>query len=69
MCATTSSTGCSTGVRSGFVHLPLLPVQAARRPGQLPSMGLQLMTDGVRLALQTALTVATDLRISGGSLG
>jgi pyroglutamyl-peptidase len=57
-----------TEVRSGFVHLPLLPSQAARRPGQ-PSMGLQLMIDGVRLALQTALTVRSDLRTSGGSLG
>lgn len=55
-------------VRSGFMHLPLLPAQAARRPGQ-PSMGLQLMTDGVRLALKTALTVRADLRVAGGSLG
>lgn len=55
-------------VRSGFVHLPLLPVQAARRQGQ-PSMALQLMIEGVRLALKTALTVRHDLHTSGGSLG
>lgn len=57
-----------SGVRSGFLHLPLLPVQAARRQGQA-SMALQIMIDGVRLALQTALTVRHDLHTSGGSLG
>ena len=55
-------------VRSGFLHLPLLPAQATRRPGQ-PSMGLPLMVEGVRLALRTALTVHEDLHTSGGSLG
>jgi pyroglutamyl-peptidase len=55
-------------VRSGFMHLPLLPGQAARRPGQA-SMGLQLMIDGVRLALQTAATVRDDVRVGAGSLG
>lgn len=57
-----------SGVRSGFVHLPLLPSQAARRPGH-PSMALQTMIDGVRLALQVAATVRNDVHTPGGSLG
>jgi pyroglutamyl-peptidase len=56
-----------SGVRSGFMHLPLLPEQAARRPGQ-PSLPLATMIDGVRLALATALATDRDLRSSGGAL-
>lgn len=41
-------------VRAGFMHLPLLPEQAARLPGA-PSMPLALMVDGVREALQVAV--------------
>jgi pyroglutamyl-peptidase len=55
------------GVRSGFMHLPLLPEQAARSPGQ-PSMPLQTMLTGVRIALVSALTTRHDLRSSGGAL-
>jgi pyroglutamyl-peptidase len=56
-----------SGVRSGFMHLPLLPEQAAHRLGQ-PSMPLQTMIDGVRIALATALATDCDLRASGGAL-
>jgi pyroglutamyl-peptidase len=40
----------SSGTRVGFVHLPYLPVQAARHPGR-PCLSLELMTDGIRLLL------------------
>jgi pyroglutamyl-peptidase len=56
-----------TSVRSGFMHLPLLPEQAARVLGQ-PSMPLQTMLTGVRIALSTALATRRDLRSSGGAL-
>jgi pyroglutamyl-peptidase len=56
-----------TGVRSGFMHLPLLPEQAARSIGQ-PSMPLQTMLAGVRIALSTALATRHDLGSSGGAL-
>jgi pyroglutamyl-peptidase len=53
-------------VRSGFMHLPLLPEQA--RAGQ-PSLALQAMTDGTALALLTALRLrGGDLRASEGTL-
>ena len=42
-------------VRGGFMHLPLLPEQAARLAGQ-PSMPLALMRDGVREALRVGLS-------------
>ncbi len=41
----------SPGLRSGFIHLPLLPSQAAGEP----SMALDLMVAGLRLALETTL--------------
>lgn len=41
-------------VRAGFVHLPLLPEQAARQPGQ-PSMPLDWMVVGIRAALAIAV--------------
>ena len=56
----------SPNVRGGFMHLPLLPEQAARHPGTA-SLPLATMVDGVRLALATAWATDADLRQSGGS--
>jgi pyroglutamyl-peptidase len=56
-----------SGVRSGFMHLPLLPEQAARQPGQ-PSLPLQTLLEGVRVALAAASANVSDLRESGGAL-
>lgn len=57
------------GVRAGFMHLPLLPEQAAARATvpTLPSLPLATLVQGVRLALQTAVNIATDLRAGGGA--
>ena len=57
-----------TGVRSGFIHVPLLPEQAARYPGK-PVLALEDQVRGVRLALQVALThQGEDLRAVGGAV-
>lgn len=53
--------------RGGFVHVPWLPEQAARHPGQ-PSMALATMVDGVRVALECAIAVREDVRESGGTI-
>jgi pyroglutamyl-peptidase len=42
-------------VRGGFMHLPLLPEQAARQPAGHASMPLVTMVDGVRAALRIAV--------------
>ena len=58
----------STGVRSGFIHVPLLPEQAERYPGK-PVLALAEQVRGVRLALQVALThQGADLRLAGGAV-
>jgi pyroglutamyl-peptidase len=61
--------GRRRAVRGGFMHLPLLPAQAAARPGQagMPSLPVATLVDGVGLALQTAWTVQHDLREAGGA--
>ncbi len=51
--------------RSGFMHLPCLPEQAAA--GQ-PSLPLATMVEGVGIALTTALAVREDLAVSAGRL-
>lgn len=56
-----------SGTRSGFMHLPLLPEQAIDRAGQ-PSLPLQTMLAGVRIAVATALATDRDLRSSGGAI-
>lgn len=57
-----------TGVRSGFIHVPLLPEQAARYPDK-PVLALDDQVRGVRLALQVALThQGKDLRAVGGAV-
>jgi pyroglutamyl-peptidase len=43
-----------TPVRSGFMHVPLLPEQAMAHPG-LPTMPLADMVHGTRLAIEVAL--------------
>lgn len=55
------------GARGGFVHVPLLPEQAAHRPGQ-PSMALPTQVEALRVLLRTALAVEADLREGGGQL-
>lgn len=56
------------GVRAGFMHLPLLPEQAARLPGQ-PSLPLALMVQGVREALAVGLAhQGPDARRSEGRI-
>ena len=54
------------GVRGGFMHVPWLPQQAARHPGQ-PSMALETMIAGVHAALECALATPQDLRVAGGT--
>jgi pyroglutamyl-peptidase len=53
------------GVRSGFMHLPCLPEQAAP---PTPNMPLATMVEGIALALATALAVHDDLAVSAGRL-
>ena len=56
--------------RAGFMHLPLLPQQAASAQSGQPSMALQTMVEGVRVALDCALKRGgmPDLRMAAGTV-
>lgn len=51
--------------RTGFVHVPWLPDQAAQHWGQ-PSMALDTMVEGLRAAIECALVTREDSRFAGG---
>lgn len=55
------------GVRGGFIHLPLLPEQAARAPGQ-PSLPLATLVQGLETAIACALATQEDLRAAEGTV-
>ncbi|UXH80286.1 pyroglutamyl-peptidase I [Roseateles amylovorans] len=55
-----------TGIRSGFMHIPYLPAQAARHPGA-PSLPLPTLVAATRLALTLGATVE-EIRVGGGQL-
>ena len=52
--------------RSGFMHIPYLPEQAARHPGA-PSLPLDTLLAATRVALEVALT-SEEIRAGGGQL-
>jgi pyroglutamyl-peptidase len=52
--------------RGGFVHIPYSPEQAARHPGA-PWLDVATVQQGLRLALQVALTTRADAKIAAGA--
>lgn len=54
-------------VRGGFIHIPYLPQQAAQHPGA-PSLALDTLIAGLRVAVATSLATRTDIREQGGQL-
>lgn len=60
-----------SGVRSGFMHVPLLPEQADAlcTQARMPSLPLHAMVQGTRIALAAALHHGSaDLAITGGAI-
>ena len=53
--------------RAGFLHVPYLPSQAARNPGD-PSMALEQIVEGIEVILQIAAARRDDLAVSEGAL-
>jgi pyroglutamyl-peptidase len=54
------------GVRGGFIHIPYAPEQAAHHPGA-PSLSTSVVTEALRLAVATALTVERDAHFAAGA--
>jgi pyroglutamyl-peptidase len=53
-------------MRVGFVHVPFLPEQAARRGGAA-SLGLATIVAGLRVAVATICANRADLRVAEGA--
>lgn len=53
--------------QAGFVHIPYLPVQAAKNPNQ-PSMALATMVEGLKEMVAVCLTTKQDLRMTSGTI-
>lgn len=56
-----------SGLRAGFMHIPLLPSQAVRFPNA-PSMSQRDVVRALGIALQVAATQRTDDRFGAGAL-
>ncbi|SFB99799.1 pyroglutamyl-peptidase I [Massilia yuzhufengensis] len=54
-------------VKAGFIHVPYLPEQAAGLPDNPPSMALEDIVAGLRIAVETAVTVERDVAHVGGA--
>src|SRR5699024_4310743 len=52
-------------VRGGFIHIPFLPEQAAKHPGQ-PSMALETIVQGLEYAIVTSINYKQDISVVGG---
>ena len=52
------------GLRSGFIHVPALPEQAARSLPTVPSMGLAAQIDAIKLAIAIALSGDENLALA-----
>lgn len=53
-------------VRGGFIHVPWLPAQLERHPGE-PSMALETMVAGIHAAIECTLHTQSDLAVPGGT--
>jgi pyroglutamyl-peptidase len=54
-------------IRAGFIHVPFLPEQVADRPERPPSMALDDIVDGLRIAVEVALSEDGDIAEAGGA--
>jgi pyroglutamyl-peptidase len=54
-------------LKAGFIHVPFLPEQAAERPERPPSMALKDIVDGLRIAVELAVTADEDVAEAGGA--
>lgn len=55
-----------TQIGHGFIHIPLLPQQATF--GNQPSMSLDLIVAGLKIAAQAVIDNTFDIPLSGGSI-
>ncbi len=65
---TLAQRGGAAGCRGGFMHLPLLPAQAAGPAGLRPTVALELQVAAVGAALAAVLAHEADIAALGGAV-
>lgn len=55
------------GIRGGFIHIPFLPEQIIRNPGQ-PSMSVEHIVKALEIAIETAVSTKEDIVAVGGEI-
>lgn len=55
------------GARGGFMHVPPVPDQKSKGPG-IAGMPIERQIEGVRAALQAAMSTTRDLHVSAGQI-
>jgi pyroglutamyl-peptidase len=53
-------------LRAGFIHIPFLPEQIARNPGQ-PSMAVETVVAGLLKAIEVAVARTDDIAVADGA--
>jgi len=54
-------------VKAGFIHVPYMPEQVEGREDPTPSMALDDIVAGIRIAVETAVRVERDVMQAGGA--
>lgn len=54
------------GMRAGFIHVPYIPEQAARKGGNVPSMSLETIARALEAALRAVRDHGTDIAMHDG---
>ncbi len=52
-------------MKTGFIHIPLLPEQVIGKPVTTPSMSLETVLKGIELAIEAIVENDTDIKVSG----
>lgn len=55
-------------MKSGFIHIPLLPEQVIGKPVLTPSMSLETIVSGITYALKAIAEHSSDIKVSGGKI-
>ena len=61
-------TAAGKPMKSGFIHIPLLPEQVIGKPVLTPSMSLETIVSGITYALKAIAEHRTDIKVSGGKI-
>lgn len=56
------------GIRGGFIHVPFDTKQIKGKPITTPSMPIATISDGLKLAIEAAITQLSDLKMAGGAI-